>query len=42
MMMDQKCLEPANEEEFKVDLVVWYILCNGGIKGFIDALDGHN
>lgn len=41
-MSGQKRIEPQNENEFKEDHVVWNILYNGGIKGFIKALDGNN
>lgn len=41
-MSRQKRLKPSTGEEFIRDPVVWQILCNGGIEGFIDALNGHN
>lgn len=41
-MTGQKCLEPPTEEEFRRDPKVWRVLCNGGVDGFVDALNGYN
>lgn len=41
-MSRHKRLEPSTREDFKRDLVVWRILCNNGVDGFLDALNGYN
>lgn len=39
-MIGKNPIKHESREEFKEDVVVWRILYNGGIQGFVDALQG--